>query len=313
MKAVFFGTPEFAADVLKYLLHHQVEVVAVVTKPDQPKGRSKAPVPTPVKVVALDQRLPLYQPDRCSTPQFEEILKQYKADLFLVVAYGEIIKENILALPKIACINVHASLLPKYRGAAPIQHAIMDGEKESGISIMHMVRKMDAGALLATATIPITDEMTAGELELALRKLGAESLRKVIEDLSKGTIPAKPQEESQVCFAPKIELEDCQIDWTLPAEKLHNLIRGVNPAPGAWCYALIKGQQKRLKIWRTKVENDSIGSPGEILAFNPQDGIRVRCGQNTLRIIELQPEGKNSMPAQAFVSGLTKEQFSLHI
>lgn len=313
MKVVFFGTPEFAADVLQYLLQHNVEVCAVVTRPDQPKGRSKTPVPSAVKLFAIEQQLPVYQPERCSTPQFEQILAQYAADLFVVVAYGEILKEHILALPKVACINVHASLLPKFRGAAPIQRAIMEGEKESGVSIMHMVKKMDAGAVLAMASTPITEEMTAGELELQLRKIGSKALFEVISAMEQGPVPAQEQDETQVTFAPKIELEDCQIDWTSSAEQLHNLVRGSNPTPGAWCYAAIRGQQKRLKIWRTKIGNTSTGIPGSIIQFDVQNGITVQCGQGSLHILELQPEGKNPMPAQAFVRGLSPEQFALHL
>ncbi len=312
MKVVFFGTPEFAADVLQHLLNHDVKVLAVVTKPDQPKGRSKTPVPPPVKLIAEQYHLPVYQPERCSTPEFEQILAQYNADIFAVVAYGEIIKEEILALPKIACINVHASLLPKFRGAAPIQRAIMEGEKESGVSIMHMVRKMDAGAILSIAKTPITQSMTAGELEKILRKLGSQALLEVIQNLSRGPVTAQEQDESQVSFAPKIELEDCEINWSRPAEQLHNLIRGVNPSPGAWCYAHIRGQEKRLKILRTQLENHSTDTPGELIAFDPHKGIIVQCGQQALQIIELQPEGKSPMSAQAFASGLTKDQLSLH-
>ncbi len=311
MKVVFFGTPEFAADVLQYLLQQGVHVVAVVTRPDQPKGRSKVPVATPVKLVAQSRQLPIYQPERCSSSEFEQTLSQYNADLFVVVAYGEILKENILNLPKKACINVHASLLPKFRGAAPIQRAIMEGEIESGVSIMHMVRKMDAGAVLAVAKTPIASDMTAGQLERQLRVLGATSLLQVMQAMAEGPVTAEPQDEALVTFAPKIELEDCQINWSRPAEQLHNLVRGANPMPGAWCRALIRGQQKRLKILRTQVETGPSGTAGDVVQFDPHEGMLIHCGQNLLRILELQPEGKNLMPAQAFVRGLTLSQFAL--
>jgi len=174
-----------------------------------------------------------------------------------------------------------------------------------------MVKKMDAGAVLAMASTPITEEMTAGELELQLRKIGSKALLDVIQAMEKGSVPAREQDETQVTFAPKIELEDCQLDWTQPAEQLHNLVRGSNPAPGAWCYATIRGQQKRLKIWRTKVANASTGKPGSILQFDVQHGISIQCGQGSLQVLELQPEGKNPMPTQDFVRGLSPEQFSL--
>ena len=275
MRVIFFGTPQFAADVLQHLLDHQVDIVAVVTRPDKPKGRSGTPAPSPVKEVAIAHSLPLLQPPRCSMPDVVEALAAYQADLFVVVAYGEIVKESILHLPPKGCINVHASLLPKYRGAAPIHRAIIEGETETGVCIMYMVREMDAGDVIARAVVPIGPDMTCGELEMALRKVGAEALLDTIQRMETGPVEAIPQDSSQITFAKKIELEDCRIDWNKGAQEVHNLVRGTNPYPGAWCIATIQGSEKRLKIIRTQIESLQ-GSPGSILSYG-KGGMVIAC------------------------------------
>lgn len=311
LKIVFFGTPQFAADVLSYLLDHQVNIVAVVTRTDKPKGRSGNPVPSPVKEVAISHGLPLYQPPRCSTPEFIEILATYQADLFVVVAYGEIVKEGVLSLPKKGCINVHASLLPKYRGAAPIHRAVINGETETGVCIMHMVKEMDAGDVIASASIPIGSETTYGELELALRGLGAQTLLQTLSSLQLGPVTATPQEHSQATLAKKIELEECRIDWTQPAQIVHNLVRGTNPTPGAWCISSVNGIEKRLKVLRTRVEANKSGKPGEIISRGKEDGLIVACGQGAVRIIELKPEGKRAMSADDMMRGVSPVAFQI--
>ena len=222
MKVVFFGTPTFAASVLTFLLSNGVNVVAVVSKPDKPKGRSGKPVATPVKLVAYQHHLPLFQPELVSDPDFVPILHAFDADLFVVVAYGEILKQHLLDMPKKACINLHASLLPKYRGAAPIQQAIINGETESGVTIMHMVKKMDAGDMIKTATTPIGPNETYAELEEKLCKIGSKLLLEVIQDFGRGIEKRTPQDESLVSLARKIELEDCKIEWDQPAQKIHD-------------------------------------------------------------------------------------------
>lgn len=303
MKVVFFGTPPFAANVLTYLIQNGVEVVAVISKPDKPKGRSGKPVATPVKLVAYHHHLPLFQPEVVSDPDFVSVLAPFEADLFVVVAYGEILKQHILDMPKLACINLHASLLPKYRGAAPIQQAIINGEAESGVTIMHMVKKMDAGDMIKTAAVPIGPNESYGELEEKLCKVGSELLLEVIQDFSQGIEKRLPQDESLVTFARKIELEDCKIDWNQPAEKIHNLIRGVNPAPGAWCDIKVRGEPKRLKVFSTRITEENGSTPGAILSKNKQ-GITVACGKNSLLITELQLEGKKRMTAHELLTGL---------
>lgn len=309
MRIVFFGTPQFAANVLQYLIDHQIKISAVITKPDRPKGRSGDPVPTPVKLVALAQNppLPVYQPELVSAPEFAETLRAYQADLFVVVAYGEIIKQHILDMPVKGCINVHASLLPKYRGAAPIQRSIIDGETETGVTIMYMVKKMDAGDIIKMVKVPISSNMTYGELEKALCEIGSKALLEVIQQLEQGVVSRQEQDHSKATLAPKIELEDCEIHWDQPAQVIHNLVRGVNPFPGAWCRLQVKGQPKRLKIFTTRVLHNRSGQPGTILSFG-KEGFVLACAEGALQILELQLEGKKAMSADELMRGMTKDQ-----
>lgn len=313
MKVVFFGTPHFAAEVLLYLLKNQVEVVAVITKPDRPQGRSGTPVPTPVKVVSLEQHPPLkvYQPEIVSALDFAPILEAYQADLFVVVAYGEILKQHLLDMPKTACINLHASLLPKYRGAAPIQRSIINGEAETGVTIMHMAKKMDAGDIISMQKIPISENMTYGELETALCREGSALLLKTIRELEKGTATRTVQDHEKATLAPKIELEDCQIDWNQSAQSIHNLVRGVNPHPGAWAAVEINGQMKRLKIITTNLPlEENISQPGRILSVTKQ-GVLIGCGQGSIYLVQVQPEGKKPMSALEFMRGIPEGKIKM--
>ena len=305
MKIVYFGTPQFAAEILSFLLDHGIEIAAVVTKPDRPKGRSGAPVSTPVKAIAQEKipHIPVYQPEIASAQEFADTLRQYQADLFVVVAYGEIIKQHLLDMPRLGCINVHGSLLPKYRGAAPIQRSIMEGEKETGITIMHLVKKMDAGDIIKMASTPIGPDMTAGELETILCKMGAGLLLEVLHDLEKGIVQQTPQDHDKATLAPKIELEDCEIHWNLPAQKLHNIVRGANPHPGAWCFVTIGDEKKRLKIHKTRLKEGQKGLPGTILSSG-KDGLIVACGEDALALLDVQLEGKKAMSAPDLVRGL---------
>lgn len=305
MKIIFFGTPHFAAEVLQHLLDNGVNIVAVVTKPDKAQGRSGTPMPTPVKLVAQTHRpsLPIYQPEIVSDLEYAPLLKKYDADLFVVVAYGEIMKQHLLDMPKVGCINLHASILPKYRGAAPIQHCLINGETESGVSIMHMAKKMDAGDVISIVKVPIDNDMTYGELEKSLLHVGSRALLETIRDFEKGITHRHPQDHTQATFAPKIELEDCEIHWNLPAQTLHNLVRGVNPHPGAWCFVKVKGQKKRLKIIKTAVVTEVIGKPGEVLVSNKEKLI-IGCALGSLCLMELQLEGKKPMLASELLRGI---------
>jgi len=307
LKIIFFGTPEFAGKVLEFLLSHKIEIVAVVSKPDKPQGRSKIPVPTPVKIMAEKYSIPCFQPEKISDSDFIEVSQNLRPDLFVVVAYGEIIKQHILDLPKFGCINLHASLLPKYRGAAPIQHAVIDGEKETGVSIIRLIKKMDAGDILAEGKVPIGPEETYGDIAEKLCNIGSDLLLQVIGQIAEGTATGYSQNEENVTFAHKIELEDCEIDWTLPASKIHDLIRGVNPEPGAWSYMEINGQKKRMKIFRTRISSETlpVGKPG----IDSSKDFFIGCGEGSLQIIELQPEGKKRMSGKDFLRGLSEETF----
>lgn len=310
MKIVYFGTPAFAADVLSYLLQHHVNVVAVITKPDRPKGRSGEPVPTPVKCIANSHNppIPCFQPPIVSAPEFADVLPRFEADLFVVVAYGEIIKQHLLDMPKLGCINLHASLLPKYRGAAPIQRSIMDGETETGVTIMHMVKKMDAGDIIKQVVVPIGPNDSFPQVEKALCEKGSQALLEVIHAFEKGTAPRTPQNHEKATLSPKIELEDCEIDWSRPAKALHNMVRGVYPEPGAWCYVTVKGQKKRLKVNATEVVAMT-GNPGELLAYG-KEGLVIGTSEGGLRILQLQLEGKKAMSADELMRGLSREQLS---
>jgi methionyl-tRNA formyltransferase len=230
------------------------------------------------------------------------------ADLFVVVAYGEILKQNILDLPRSGAINVHASLLPKYRGAAPMQRCLMDGCKETGVTIMNMVLEMDAGDMLKTVTLPIPEEMTRGELEERLWELSAPALVQVIQEIENGSVKKTAQNPAQVTFAPKIKPEEEEIHWSAPATKIHNQIRGLSPAPGAWCFTKVGEEKKRLKIKRSKVVREMSGKPGQILVQDKKQLI-VACGENALSLIEVQLEGKKSLPIGDFLRGL---QETLH-
>lgn len=316
MRVVFFGTPDFAARVLDFLLKNQVDVVAVISKPDRPVGRSGSPVPTPVKETALafNPQLPVFQPDVVSAPEFAPLLAPYQADLFVVVAYGEILKQHLLEMPKKGCINLHMSLLPRNRGAAPIQRVVIDGEKESGVTIIHMGKKMDAGDMIKQVVVPIGPEMTFGELDHALCEAGKKALLEVIHSFEKGDPPCTPQDHTQATFAPKIELEDCEVRWERPAQELHNLIRGVNPYPGAWCYVLVKGEKKRLKITRSRVVPCEQSIPGILLNADQTKGnLLIATGSQALELLEVRLEGKTTMSSEDLARGIPRSQMNFSI
>jgi len=306
MKVIFFGTPHFAAEILQFLVENKIQIVAVITKPDKPKGRSGTPVPTPVKEVAQSLSLPFFQPPIVSDPSFASTFQNFNPDLFIVVAYGEILKQHLLDMPRKGCINVHASLLPKYRGAAPIQHSILNGDTKTGITIMHMAKKMDAGDIITMAEVPIGPDDIFPEVEKRLCEASKPTLLRVIHEIEAGTATRTPQNHDLATLAPKIELEDCLIDWKKPAQVIHNLVRAVTPAPGAWCMFQVQGEPKRLKIYKTALEPEKQGTPGTLLSYGPQ-GIFVACGKDTLKIIELQLEGKKRMSAEEFTRGLKIE------
>lgn len=305
MRIVFFGTPQFAKTILEYLLDQGGNVVAVVTRPDKPRGRSGTPTPTPVKKCALAHNLPVYQPEKASIPEFAALLKGLDADLFVVAAYPEILKQTILDIPRKGCLNVHPSLLPKYRGAAPVQRSLMAGETETGVTIMRMALQMDAGDMLAVRTFPIPLAMTAGELLEVLANLGKVALWEVIQGLD--TLRPIQQDNQQATLAKKISPEETHIDWSLPSLTLHNQIRGLTPNPGAWCWVEVKGEKKRLILKKTWPESALSGQPGTIVSTKPNELV-ICCGSGSLSLLEVQLEGKKALPIDAFLRGIPLSQ-----
>lgn len=302
MKIVFFGTPSFAATILEYLLQQQASIIAIVTKPDRRKGRNLQISPGAVKLVAEKHNIPLYQPEKARDPQFVALLRELHADLFVVAAYSEIFNSALLTLPPLGCINVHASILPKFRGAAPIERCIMAGETESGVTIMAMAKELDAGDMFAIAKTPIPESMTSGELYEALAQLGGPALWQVIQQIDQGSAKKTPQDHSQATFAPKVNLEDGEIDWNNPVETIYNQFRGVTPKPGAWCWVKVNNSLKRLLLKKVSPNAEKRGRPGEILV--EQEKLFVGCGRGVLSLEMVQLEGKKCLSVADFLRGV---------
>ncbi len=301
MRIVFMGTPDFAVGSLQALCESgKHEILAVVTQPDRPKGRGNKLLQTPVKEYALAQGLTVYQPQKVKTPEFVELLHELQPELIVVAAFGQFLSKEILELPKYGCINVHASLLPKYRGAAPIQYAIIKGEKESGVTIMQMDIGMDTGAMLDKVVVPIEENTTMGELHYALREQGAALLLQVIDKIAAGTAVAEPQDNEQATYATLLDRGMEHIDWSKTAQEVHNLIRGFNPAPSTFT-KLPNG--KGLKIWGSKMTDKNSAAAAGTVIETGKHSFFVACGEGVLEITEVQPESKKRMPAQVFLNG----------
>ena len=301
MRIVFMGTPDFAVGSLQALCESgKHEILAVVTQPDRPKGRGNKLLQTPVKEYALAQGLTVYQPQKVKTPEFVELLHELQPELIVVAAFGQFLSKEILELPKYGCINVHASLLPKYRGAAPIQYAIIKGEKESGVTIMQMDIDMDTGAMLDKVVVPIAENTTMGELHDALREQGAALLLQVIDKIAAGTAVAEQQDNEQATYATLLDRSMEHIDWSKTAQEVHNLIRGFNPAPSTFT-KLPNG--KSLKIWGSKMTDKSSAAAAGTVIETGKHSFFVACGEGVLEITEVQPESKKRMPAQVFLNG----------
>ena len=296
MKIVFMGTPDFAVPCLRTLAESGHEIAAVFTQPDKPKGRGYAMTPPPVKVCAQKYGIEVYQPEKMKDGTAYEILSKIKPDMIIVVAYGKILPKDIIELPPFGCINVHASLLPEYRGAAPIQWAVLDGKKKTGVTAMYMDVGLDTGDMLLKAETDIGENETAGELHDRLSAMGAELIVKTVHEAEKGTLVREKQDDSKSCYASMLTKEMSVIDFGKTAQKVHDLVRGLNSWPSA--SAVLNG--KRIKIHRTLITNGS-GEPGQVLSLEP---FVVACGEGAVEITELQPEGKKRMSAQAFVNGL---------
>lgn len=299
VRVVFMGTPDFAVPILQALVEGPYQVVGVVTQPDRPKGRRRILTAPPVKKVAVELGIPVYQPERLRDPESVRQVHALRPDLIVTAAYGQILPESILAKPTYGCINVHASLLPKYRGGAPIHWAIINGEKETGISIMYMVKEMDAGDILAQQAIPISKQDHVGSLHDRLSQLGAEMIKELLPSLIKGEVQPVPQDHRQATYAYNIRPEDEWIDWSQTAEQIDCRIRGLHP----WPVASTSWQQKRLKIWWGEpIAEHSTQPPGTILKME-NDGIFVATGKGILKITELQLAGRKRMSTAVFLGG----------
>lgn len=296
MRIVFMGSAELAIPSLEAILGDgDAEVVGVVAQPDRPAGRKRQPSACPLKAFADGQGLNVMTPEKVGAPESVEALAALEPDLFVVVAYGQYIPTRVIALAPNEAINVHPSLLPKYRGSAPIQWAIANGDSVTGVSIIYLAQKMDAGDILRQETYPIGEDDTSGALHDKLADFGADLLLKAIDDIRNGTVSRTAQNESQAVEVRKLAKEDGEIDWALPAATIRNRIRAFDPWPGSTC-RLPAGEP--LKVWAAKVEAAS-GRPGEVL----DDGLLVATGNGALRLTEIQPAGKKRMPAFSFLNG----------
>jgi methionyl-tRNA formyltransferase len=299
MRIVFMGTPNFAVPSLEALLKSDDQVVGVVTRPDRPKGRGQLLTSSPIKLIAEREKLPLLQPTKMKDPAFLDALKAWKPDLIAVAAFGRILPPVILNLPSKGCINVHGSLLPKYRGAGPIQWAIINGETETGITTMLMDEGMDTGAMLLHDRIAITPEDTAGTLSPRLAELGGRLLMETLTQLKAGTLVPRQQDHSQATLAPLLKKEDGVIDWTMSATEIANRIRGLSPWPGAYTFA----GEDRWTIWRAAAAPEiTSASPGKVIAV-AKEAIHVATGRGVLALMELQPANGRRMTVAQYLAG----------
>jgi methionyl-tRNA formyltransferase len=302
LRIIFMGTPELACASLQALVAAPaLQVIAVVTQPDRPKGRDLKLTPSPVKDLALRQQLPVLQPERARNPDFLQELSALQPDLIAVAAYGQILPKTILDLPRFGCLNVHTSLLPKYRGAAPIQWAIINGDPETGVTIMKMDVGLDTGDVLTQEKTPIQPDDNAETLHDRLAQLGAKLLVQTIPTYVGGTTIPRPQPAEGVSYAPKIKKQDGQINWTQPAHEISNRIRGLVPWPGAFTYLPDQPPRAMLKLWQAEVIEQS-GKPGEVLHAD-KSALIVACGRNALRIQLLQREGGRRLSPPEFLAG----------
>ncbi len=323
MRIAFFGTPDFAAQSLAALLASRHDVVVVVTQPDRPRGRGQRVTASPVKALAEAYGVPVHQPTRLRDEQWLDELRAFDLDLGVVAAYGRLLPDALLAIPRLGMINVHASLLPRYRGASPIHQAVIAGDTETGVTIMRVVSELDAGPMLARVQTPIGIDETTGDVEARLARLGAELLVSVVDRLADGPVDEEPQDDAAATFAPRLEKRIGLVDWSRPAAEIHNLVRGLQPWPGAWTY--LRGQRIALRQTRLRdAVRDGVaehvghshtppppptppttdaGSPGT-LVVEDRDTLGVLCGDGRiLDIVALQPEGRRVMTAREFLAG----------
>jgi len=298
LKIIFAGTPHFAASALEALLANNHEVVAVLTQPDRPAGRGMQLAPSPVKQLALQHGIPVMQPLTLKAAEVQQQLARLQADVMVVAAYGLILPQAVLQMPRQGCLNIHASLLPRWRGAAPIQRAILAGDEETGITIMQMDEGLDTGAMLLKKTCPITTQDTAQTLHDKLAMLGAQAIIEALRKLDQGSLVGVAQDATQATYAAKLIKAEAQLDWTQSAMQLGRAVRAYNPVPVA--YSSLHGTT--IKVWQASPSEEGLGEPGTVLAVDKR-GIQVACGQGALYLEVLQRPNGKSLPATQFVQG----------
>ena len=297
MRIIFMGTPDFAVPCLEKLINSEHEIVAVFTQPDKKKGRSYTLTAPPVKELALKHGIQVIQPESLKIPEVSDLIAALKPDLIVVVAYGKILPKNILELPPLGCINVHGSLLPKYRGAAPIQWSVIKGEKTSGVTTIYMNEGLDTGDIILKSETKIDENETSGELFDRLSSMGAELLIRTLNEIEAGNVIKEKQDDEIATYAPMLNKSLAKINWNDSATKIHNLVRGLNP----WPVAITVFDNKNLKIYRTKIAESVCGKPGEVKSIDP---FIVACGNNSaIEISELQLESKKRMNSSDFFRG----------
>ena len=297
MRVVFMGTPDIAATCLKKVLADGFEVVGVWTQPDRPKGRGMKLVQSPVKELALANDIPVYQPENFRADEDVQALRDLNPDVVAVVAYGRILPQRVLDIPTKGCVNIHASILPQYRGSAPYQWAVLDAMKETGVTAQHMVREMDAGDIIDVAKTPIGENETAGELLDRLAVLGADLLSRTLTAFAEGTVTRTPQDPAGISFAPMLDKSMCPIDWCKTAQQVHDQVRGLHP----WPIATMELKGKKFKVHATRIV-EGAGQPGEILGLT-KTGLKIACGEGAVEVISLQAEGGKRMNAPDYFRG----------
>ena len=304
MRIIFMGTPDISVDSLERIIADGHDVCAVVTMPDRPKGRGKKLSMSPVKEVALNHNLKVMQPVKASDTEFVEELKELEAELMVVIAYGQILKKEVLEIPKYGCVNVHVSLLPKLRGAAPINWSIINGDSKTGVTTMFMDEGLDTGDIIMCKEFELDDEINAGELQDWMKSEGANLLSQTVKSIENKSYTRTKQDDSLSTYAPMMDKNLGHIDFTRDAQIIHNLVRGTVPWPGAWC----ESDYGKIKIWKTKVlDKDSDAAPGTIINVS-KDGVEVACEKQVLLITDIQMPNKKRMPVSEYIKGNTIEK-----
>jgi methionyl-tRNA formyltransferase len=298
LRLIFMGTPDFAVPTLAGIVGHDHDVAAVYTRAAKPAGRGMEPKPTPVECEARSLGLSVHTPATLRTPEAAVAFKALRADAAVVVAYGLILPKSILDAVPLGCFNLHASLLPRWRGAAPINRAIMAGDRETGVMVMKMEEGLDTGPIAMAERVPIPPDMTAGQIHDALARLGADLMVRALAALERSSLTFTPQPADGVTYASKLTNDETRIDWSRPAQAVHDHIRGLSPFPGAWCELAIDGKPTRLKVLRTTIVAGS-GAPGTLI----DDALTVACGEGAVRILELQRAGRQAMRGEDFLRG----------